>query len=372
MPIRTDGVDGALKTILRLLDANSNRAREGIRTAEDFIRFEIQNKPWAERLRQLRHRITQQLESQIEGGSDSILASRRVKLDQGHPDKQGQLQGLVIAKVAENSTDTGQETSLQVAVRGLKRAQEATRVLEEFSRAKSGEAAKAFSQIRFELYEIEQWLARGSEVACLLEKACLYVLMSQSNCALGLEQTALAAIKGGAGVIQLREKELEDKELFDRAFLLRKICTAHGVVFVVNDRADIALAVGADGVHLGQTDLCPDAVRPWVGEHFLIGCSTHCEEDAKRASAAGADYIAIGAMFETATKSGTVSAGPAAARAVLDLDLSIPVFAIGGINRDRIGQLKNAGISRVAVSSAVISAPDPEMAAREMIEALRG
>ena len=289
------------------------------------------------------------------------MGAREVPSDCGHPSR------------VENEAAAGAEESpRQVALRGVKRAQEAVRVLEEYVRGTSSVAARELSEVRYALYEAEQWLVLGSEQARRLGQACLYVLLSEAQCALGLERTARAALAGGAGVLQLREKALDGGAYAERARRLRELCEEHGAALIVNDRADVALAAGAAGVHLGQTDLTPAAVRGWAGERLLIGRSTHSLAQARRAvEEEGADYVAVGAMYATATKPGFELAGPALAREVLAQGWSVPVFAIGGITAERARELRALGVRQVAVSGAVASAADPARAAREICEALK-
>ncbi|MCW8133298.1 MAG: thiamine phosphate synthase [Planctomycetota bacterium] len=349
------------KPLSRILDANANRAREGIRTAEDFIRFEIQEPRWSRRLKELRHRVTEHL---TEGGlHEALVAARNVETDSGKPDGTSDAQPK--ARVEHR------EDGKAVAQRGLKRAQEALRVLEEYLRGPAHDTSRALAKVRFELYEAEQWLVQGSAAARILRQARLYVLIAEDQCARGVEATARAVLKGGATVLQMREKALDGHALLERARMLGGLCGEYGALFVVNDRADVALAAGAGCVHLGQKDLPVGAVRRMGGAGLLIGRSTHSEAQARAAvQEDGADYIAVGSMYATETKKGYELKGPALAKAVMDLKLEVPVFAIGGISKDRIGELRAVGVKGIAVSSAVVTAPDPERAARELVEAL--
>lgn len=225
--------------------------------------------------------------------------------------------------------------------------------------------------MRFELYEAEQWLLLGSESAGVLAKAQLYVLLAEAQCSKGLEGTARAVLKGGATILQLREKTLDGMALLDRAKRLGQLCGEYGALFVVNDRADVALAAGTKCVHLGQKDLPVREVRRMGGAGLLIGRSTHSVAQARIAvEEDGADYIAVGSMYETSTKEGYELKGPALAKSVMEMGLEVPVFAIGGITKERVKELRAAGVKGIAVSSTVITAPDPERAARELIEAL--
>lgn len=258
-----------------------------------------------------------------------------------------------------------------MARRGLKRAQEAVRVLEEFARAGQPEASEALAQVRFELYAAEQWLDHGAGRAAILQGARLYVLLAEADCPLGLEATAQAVLEGGARIVQVREKALEGAALLERVKRVKALCAQHEALCVVNDRTDVALAAEADGVHLGQRDLEPRDARRLAGEGLVIGRSTHSAAQARRAvDEEGADYVGIGALYPTGTKQAIELIGPAGARAVAELDLKAPVFAIGGITVERIHEVRAAGLTRIAVSKAVCAARDPARAAKELLERL--
>jgi len=257
-----------------------------------------------------------------------------------------------------------------VAVRGLKRAQEALRVLEEYVKAPRPDVSKKLSALRFEMYDAEQWLVLGADAARILHKAKLYVLITAALCTKSWEQTAEATLKGGACVLQLREKDLSGAEWVQRSRTLCELCEKYGALCVVNDRADVALTACAPCVHLGQEDLSPGEVRRWGGAGLLIGRSTHSLDEARRAvEIEHVDYIAVGAMYATTTKAFQLR-GPALARDVVAQGWEVPIFAIGGITVERTRELQAVGIRGVAVSSAVISARDPERAAAEFIQVL--
>lgn len=292
------------------------------------------------------------------------------------------MDGKALLRARNSATDSGRpqenvveasavEVPQEIALKGLKRAQEALRVLEEYAKCLPNGDSQAFARLRFELYAHEQWLVLGSDAARVLAEARLYVLLSGAQCPQGLEAVARAVLKGGATVLQLREKDLDGAAQVDRARRLLDICGEHRAVLVVNDRADVALAAGAPCVHLGQGDLALPDLRRIAGAGLLAGRSTHSAEQARHAvEQEGADYIAIGAMYPTATKQGYQLKGLELARQVAGLELEVPVFAIGGITLDRVGELKAAGVKGIAVSSAVVAASDPERAAGELLEAL--
>jgi thiamine-phosphate diphosphorylase len=171
-------------------------------------------------------------------------------------------------------------------------------------------------------------------------------------------------------MVQLREKEWPSGRLLALADRLRARCREARVTFVVNDRLDLALALAADGVHLGQEDLPPRVARPLLRPGMLLGVSTHSVEQARAAQAAGADYVAVGAMFPTATKPDFELVGPDLVRK-LRAEIRAPLIGIGGITPDNVGEVIRAGAAGVAVISAVCAADDPERATRRFLEAIR-
>lgn len=175
-----------------------------------------------------------------------------------------------------------------------------------------------------------------------------------------------AAVAGGVTCVQLREKSCSTREFLDEARTVRAVLQGTGVPLIINDRVDVALAVGADGVHLGQTDMPIRDARRLVGADMLIGVSAECVDDAVRAEAEGADYIGVSPVFATPTKTDTAPPlgldGVAAIRAVV----SIPVVGIGGISALNAAAVIRAGCHGVAVVSAIVAAQDPRRAAAEL------
>jgi len=172
-----------------------------------------------------------------------------------------------------------------------------------------------------------------------------------------------AALRGGVDVVQLRDKRLDEDELLAAAREFRIACAAAGALFVLNDRPDLAAAAGADGVHVGQDDVPVAEARALVGDERIVGLSTHTPEQVD--SAAGADYLGVGPVYATPTKPGRAPVGTAlvvhAAR-----HATVPWFAIGGIARDTLRPVLDAGASRVAVVRALTRAADPEAEARAL------
>ncbi len=176
---------------------------------------------------------------------------------------------------------------------------------------------------------------------------------------------ARQALEGGASVLQWRDKAWDKGVQLGEARAIAQFCRQHRALFIVNDHVDLALACGADGVHLGQKDLPPGAVRPFVPPDFVIGVSTNNVEEARRAQAQGASYVAVGSIFPTTSKDVTRPASPERL-AEVKRAVSLPVVAIGGINESNIDRVLAAGPDAVAVISAVAAAPDVRAAAERL------
>ncbi len=179
-----------------------------------------------------------------------------------------------------------------------------------------------------------------------------------------------AVIAGGCRMVQLRDKSAQSGHLVPVAERLQARCREAGVTFIVNDRVDLAVAIGADGVHLGQDDLPPRLARPLLSPGMILGLSTHSVEQARRAQADGADYVAVGAMFPTRTKADFELVGPALVRTVRP-EIRVPLVGIGGITPDNVGEVIRAGADGVAVISAVCAARDPAAASVHFLDAIR-
>ncbi len=176
-----------------------------------------------------------------------------------------------------------------------------------------------------------------------------------------------AAVRGGAGVVQLREKELDPGAFLEEARRFTALCRRLGAVSIINDSVEIALAAGADGVHVGQSDLEAGRARALLGPGKIVGVSTHSAEEARRAREAGADYLGCGAAFSTGTKSDAKPISKETIRAVTAA-ADIPVVAIGGVSRGNIPELRGLGLAGVAVVSGIFGQRDIEAAARELLE----
>ena len=174
-----------------------------------------------------------------------------------------------------------------------------------------------------------------------------------------------AALKGGVTCVQLREKELDETAFLQEAKDICALCHRYGVPFIVNDNVDVAIACQADGIHVGQEDLAAGEVRRRVGDAMLLGVSVHTVEEARRAVRDGADYLGLGAVFPTSTKTDVEQMTNETLRAICDA-VDVPVVAIGGINRGNLLKLSGSGVDGVALVSAIFSAEDIEDTCRKL------
>ena len=181
-----------------------------------------------------------------------------------------------------------------------------------------------------------------------------------------IEASAESALRGGTTVIQLREKDCSSREFYELGLRVKKITERYNAPLIINDRVDIALAVGAAGVHVGQGDLPCKVVREIVGPDMIVGVSAATLEEAVQAEEDGADYLGVGAMYATATKTDT---RPVSMEELLKIRaaVKIPIVVIGGINKQTLGNFKGTGVNGLAVVSAIVAQPDPEAAARELL-----
>lgn len=365
----------------RVLDANLNRAREALRVLEDHERFVRDAGGAAARLKALRHELAEvcrrgglgaELVGSRESGADVGKETRAADQARAYAD----LGGLVTAN--------------------CKRLEEALRSLEEFGRVRAAALGAAFGRLRFRAYEIEKELvvagaaggARGAFAGVRL-----YVIVTRAIAGRAAEVAARAALAGGADAIQLREKLLSDRGYLAVARRVRRVTERAGRLLIVNDRVDLALACGADGVHLGAEDLPLAEARRLLGAGRIVGVTCHTPAERRAAAAGGADYVSVGPVFASDTKFAHCGGGGAAvagarvnAEASADAGadagapalrpvglaavreavraVAVPVVAIGGITPENVGRVARAGARCVAVCAGVIARPDVTAAAR--------
>ena len=186
----------------------------------------------------------------------------------------------------------------------------------------------------------------------------------------GLYKQVKEALKSGITCLQLREKNLDEEEFLKEAREISALCREYNVPFIINDNVKIAIACNADGVHIGQEDMDLKTVRKLVGEDMIIGVSVHNVNEAKKAKANGADYIGIGAIFKTSTKSNVHALSPDELKSICKVS-DIPKVAIGGINKDNILKLKGSGIDGVALISAIFGADDIKKSTEELLKLVK-
>jgi thiamine-phosphate pyrophosphorylase len=255
-----------------------------------------------------------------------------------------------------------------VTTAALKRLSEALRTIEEYCKVIAPTLTERIERMRYNGYTLEGRMVSRIHVADHFRQVRLYVLITPSLCKGSIREIARRAISGGADAIQLRAKDLPDAQVLALAAELRELCDETGRILIINDRADIAALVGADGLHLGQQDLPIAEVRRLLRPGALVGRSSHSIEQARAAVTEGADYVSVGPMFPTATKDRPV-VGPELLRQVA-AEVTLPVAAIGGITADNAHEMFQLGASCVAVSSAICSAADPQSAAAGIKKAI--
>jgi len=200
-------------------------------------------------------------------------------------------------------------------------------------------------------------------------KTCKIYLVTDEKACLGKDFYACIeeAIKGGVKIVQLREKNISTKDFYKKALKVKEICKNYGVLFIINDRLDIAQAVGADGVHLGQSDMPIEEARKILKDKFLIGATARNIEEAKKVELLGADYIGSGAIFGTSTKDNAKKLEMEELKKIV-ASVKIPVFAIGGININNVSSLKNIGLQGICAVSGILSEKDCKKAVDIMLK----
>jgi thiamine-phosphate pyrophosphorylase len=336
----------------RIIDANLNRAREGLRALEEHARLVLDDPTLTARLKHIRHALG---EAGGRFGALPMLAARDIEHDVG----------TQIGAESERVRGTVQD----VAVAAAKRVTEALRCIEEYGKTVDPAGAAAVEKLRYQTYAVEQDIFLGGPRRRRLRSARLHVLIGEAQCNGPWLTVCEQAVAGGADVLQLREKSLSDRELLIRARQLRTLTQFHGVLLIINDRPDIARLAGADGVHVGQDDLSVAESRHIAGAGTLVGKSAHSLEQARSALAEGPDYLAVGPMFASKTKPQAAVQGPDLLAEVLRI-AEMPVVAIGGITEANASQLSGHGRWQAAVCQAVVAAVDVAAATRSLKEFL--
>jgi len=326
---------------LRMLDANANRAAEGLRVLEDIARFITDDQRAAGIAKELRHELRRAIPA-------AALAERDTPGDLGK----------------DLPNPDGRRTRLVDMLRAnAARVQEALRAAEESARLCTPTAVPVLESARYRSYSLESALLSRLP-AWLLHRVRLYALIDTALCDAPLA-VAAAVARGGAGAVQLRAKALGVRAYRELAERMQAAVRAEGALFIVNDHVAVARAIQSDGVHVGQDDLVLADVRAVVGASCAIGVSAHTTEQALGAVAAGADYLGLGPVFPTATKPHEPCRGPELLDA-LKGRLGVPSYAIGGLDLERVTALRHRLPHGVAVAGALCRAADPEAVAQAL------
>jgi len=334
--------------ILQIIDANLDRAREGLRVLEDWARFGLGQENIVKRIKNFRQ----------------ILGKHHLDLYKKSRNRiNDQCKGL---KHFEQIKRVKPE---KIISSNSARVQEALRVIEEYSRGHNQNLSEIASEIRYEIYTLELELLNLSsreQAKEIIRKNHLYTITNQKKDLLRIVEDILI---GGVKIIQYRFKEGNDKEHLKEAILINKLCKKYNSLFIINDRIDIALASNADGIHLGQEDLDIKTARKILGNSKIIGISANNEKDISDALKNGCDYLGIGPVFKSSTKKGKKPLGLDKVYS-LTKDLQIPWFAIGGINKKNITDLRNYGFNKVALVSELMKSEDPKREAMIILKEL--
>jgi thiamine-phosphate pyrophosphorylase len=338
--------------VLRLLDMNLNRAAEGLRTLEDIARVVRKDSSASGWLKSLRHQLGE-------------LADMLPRLDR-------LAARSVVGDVGTGMTEASEqrrEDWQSLVIAASERVTQSLRVIEEASKGEFGQVSAACKRLRYQAYDrLSQVERRLAEPGSGFPAPCLYLLVDCSLPVTEFSERLSQLAASGVGLFQIRDKTAESLELLQYCRSAVEAVGSERVI--VNDRVDIALACGAGGVHVGQEDLPIELVQKLAGGKLWIGVSTHDLDQARRAQAAGADYIGCGPTFPSTTKQFAEYAGLDFLRQIA-AEIELPAYAIGGIHSENVQQVRRSGFGRVAVSSAVWSAVDPPAEAGRLLSCLR-
>lgn len=335
--------------VRRILDANLDRAREGLRVIEDWCRFGLEHPELTAECKDLRQAIAV-------WHTPDLRTARNTLEDPG--------------TTLTHDREEQRSTLGDVLQANLCRVQEALRVVEEYGKLHEPTMGNAFKQMRYRVYTLESRLMlkdiqpQGRRQK--LYQSQLYLVTSPVD---NLLEVVEAALQGGLTLVQYRDKSVEDGIRFVRAKQLCDLCHRYGALFLVNDRPDIALAVDADGVHVGQQDLDPTIVRQVLGADRIVGMSTTNPDELQRALASGVDYVGVGPVYETPTKAGKAAAGLSYVQYAAK-HVSIPWYAIGSVDLTNLIDVMTAGATRVAVVRAIMQSPDPKATTEQFLAQL--
>lgn len=344
--------------VLRIIDANLNRATEGLRVVEELCRFGLDDRHLTERCKQLRHDLTAAMDVLPR---QQLHAARQTLGDVGTS--------------VSTPTEESRHSLADIAAANWGRVQQALRAIEEYAKLHSPALAAQIESLRYQSYTLAKACTTTADNQLRLQHARLYVLIDGGSSEQEFAELARTLVAAGVHMLQLRDKKLADRELLDRARLLRRVIDesprpstpkSRIPLLLLNDRPDLAVLARADGVHLGQEELTVHDARQILGPDLLIGISTHTIEQARQAVLDGASYLGCGPTFPSGTKHFDQFPGPDFLRQVA-AEIALPAFAIGGITLENLPQVQATGFKRVAVSGAIGTLQDPQGAARSFL-----
>ncbi|MDY6783999.1 MAG: thiamine phosphate synthase [Cyanobacteriota bacterium] len=335
---------GHQQAIYRILDANLDRAREGLRIIEEWCRFGLNASQMTLECKQMRQELA----------NWHALELRNARDTPGDP-------GTDLSHPREERRGSVEE----VLQANLCRVEEALRVLEEYGKLYKPEMGAACKQMRYRVYVLESDLLAQKRHQ-QLHRSLLYLVASPGDYAFAAVE---AALQGGLTLVQYRDKNADDCDRLHEAQRLCQLCHSYGALFLMNDRIDLALAVNADGVHLGQQDVPIALARQLLGSQRIVGRSTTNGSEMEKAIAEGADYIGVGPVYSTPTKPDKAAAGLEYVRYAAEHS-TVPWFAIGGIDPKNIHEVIAAGGDRVAVVRAIMEAEQPTLVTQYLLSQL--
>ncbi len=321
--------------VTRVLDANINRAAEGMRVLEDIARFVLENQTICSAIKSCRHELRAQTPSPL----------RR--------DTKGDV-GADVSTIQEHSRNS----ILDIAAAAGNRCGEALRVVEEFLKLHA--ATNTVESIRYNMYDLAAEVIRGLGATTKKQWQLCFIL-TKDECVLAWQDTLKQTIVAGCDCVQVREKTLTTTELIKHVCEVKEMADVYGVPVVVNDRVDIALATQASGVHLGKNDMSIQDARKLCGSEYILGKTVHNIDEIS----SEADYLGVGAMFASKTKPG-VQVAPLG---LLKNSLAYHHLAIGGITPENVNELYSVGCKGIAVSSAIAHSETPEKIVASLLQA---
>jgi thiamine-phosphate pyrophosphorylase len=331
------------RAIYRIIDANFNRAREAIRVIEEFCRFNLNSTVLFERTKQLRHELSSAI---------SRLDAQRLIANRDTPGDVGAGKKVDKQLHRENLTDC--------FTAACKRLTEALRALAEMIQTQNPYVAEKLENLRYTSYTLEKDIVVFSSTFEKFKNVGLYIVIT-SDMPSDVLSLAHKCLSGGADCIQLRTKAIADDVFYALALEFVSICKSEGVLSIINDRIDIAVAADADGVHLGQNDLPVECVHRLQTKPMIVGKSTHSVEQLRHACDELPTYVGLGPVFATPTKPDAPAVSldyVKEAKAILS-ETGIYGVAIGGISTENVEEVLDAGADCVAVCSAVTNSSDP-------------